>query len=468
MAEEDDVGVDPDDPPQPEPVDAGVQGVVGLGVGQVVGGVVLPHGGHIRPHPHRVEQPDGGHDERPGAQEEGLLPGGVAHEPQPGAVGLLPVDLAVPVAGDGGGVDEVELEVAEAPPVDDLGDELAHVGLGGGVGRVQRVVVAAPVGAGHGQSAVGVVDEHLRVVAHGPRAGQGDEGRHPQARLHAGLPDPTRGGLHPVAEALAGLPVADRDLPAVVDLKRLEAQLGDLRDLALEGLLRDALVVGVPGAPHALRLDRPGPQALAELARVAGHDGGGRAGQDHPARRVAGLGEGLQDRGVGAQPRRAPVQAAHEQRPGGVLQDRHPGRVVAGRVVPGGVVGGPTALLVGDAHGRLAQAAPARRRPGVLAGAVELAVAHVVQEGQVGGLDVDRAGGAAGTVLGGHRAIAGQGDAPPGQGDVVNHALSSAPACPARGSGPPRGTGTARLALYVLPTVQTDIFFKDDAEPRRL
>ncbi|EGV12910.1 hypothetical protein HMPREF9058_0277 [Actinomyces sp. oral taxon 175 str. F0384] len=50
---------------------------------------------------------------------------------------------------------------------------------------------------------------------------------------------------------------------------------------------------------------------------------------------------------------------------------------------------------------------------------------------------------------------------------MVNHALSSAPACPARGSGPPRGTGTARLALYVLPTVQTDIFFKDDAEPRR-
>ena len=301
------------------------------------------------------------------------------------------------------------------------------------MGRVQRVVVAAPVGAGHGQSAVGVVDEHLRVVAHRPGTRQGDEGRHPQARLHAGLPDPGRGGLHAVAEALASLPVADRDLPAVVDLKRGEAQFGDLRDLALESLLRDALVVGVPGAPHALRLDRPGPQALAELARVAGHDGGGRAGQDHPARRVAGLGEGLQDRGVGAHPRRAPVQAAHEQRPGGVLQNRHPGGVVADGVVPGVVVGGPTALLIGDTHRRLAQAAPARRRPGVLAGAVELAVAHIVQEGQVGGLDVDRAGGATSPVLGGHRAVAGQGDAAPGQGDVVNHALSSNPACPPTG-----------------------------------
>ncbi|BDG00318.1 hypothetical protein AoKodu_26180 [Actinomyces oris K20] len=85
----------------------------------------------------------------------------------------------------------------------------------------------------------------------------------------------------------------------------------------------------------------------------------------------------------------------------------------------------------------------------------------------MGGLDVDRAGGPAGPVLRGHRAVAGQGDAAPGQGDVVNHALSSAPACPARGSSPSRGTGTARLALYVLPTVQTDIFFTDDAEPRR-
>ena len=296
------------------------------------------------------------------------------------------------------------------------------------MGRVQRVVVGAPVGAGHGQPAVGVVDEHLRVVAHRPGAGQGDEGRHPQARLHAGLADPGGGGLHAVAEALAGLPVADRDLPAVVDLEGLEAQLGDLRDLALEGLLRDALVVGVPGAPHALRLNGPAAQALAELARVAGHDGGGRTGQDHPARRIAGLGEGLQDRGVGTHPRRAPVQTAHEQRPGGVLQDRHPGRVVADRVVPGVVVGGPTALLARDAHRRLAQTAPSRRRPGVLAGAVELAVAHVVQEGQVRGLHVDRAGGAAGPVLGGHRAVAGQGDAAPGQGDVVNHALSSNPA----------------------------------------
>ncbi len=340
------------------------------------------------------------------------------------------------VAGDGGGVDEVELEVAEAPPVDDLGDELAHVGLGGGVGRVQRVVVAAPVGAGHGQAAVGVVDEHLRVVAHRPRARQGDEGRHPQTRLHPGLADPGRGGLHAVAEALTGLPLADRDLPAVIDLERGEAQLSDLRDLTLEGLLRDALVVGVPGAPHALGLNGTAAQALAELARVPGHDGGGRAGQDHPARRVTGLGEGLQDRGVGAHPRRAPVQAAHEQRSGGVLQDRHPGGVVAGRVVPGVIVGSPTALLVRDAHRRLAQAAPTRRRPGVLPGAVELAVAHVVQKGQVGGLDVDRAGGAARPVLGGHRAVAGQGDTPPGQGDVVNHALSSDPACPACGRGP--------------------------------
>ena len=312
------------------------------------------------------------------------------------------------------------------------------------------------------------MDEHLRVVAHRPGAGQGDEGRHPQAWLHTGLADPGRGGLHAVAEALARLPVADRGLPAVVDLKRGEAQLGDLRDLELERLLRDALVVGVPGAPHALRRDRPAAQGLAELARVAGHDGGGRTGQDHPAGRIAGLGEGLQNRSVGAQARRAPIQAAHEQRPGGVFQDRHPSRVVAGRIVPGVVVRGPTPLLVRDAHRRFAQAAPARRRPGVLAGAVELAVAHVVQEGQVRGLHVDRTSGTAGPVLGGHRTVAGQGNTAPGQSDVVNHALSSAPACPACGSGPRRDTSTARLALYVVPTVQTDIFFKDDAEPRRL
>ncbi len=207
--------------------------------------------------------------------------------------------------------------------------------LSRGVGQIQGVVVAAPVGAGHGRAPIGLVDEGLGMLGQQPRAGQGDEGRHPQARAHAGPADALGGMRHAAAEAVVGPPVPDGGLPAVIDLQGLEAQGGDLRDLLIEGLLGDALVVGVPGAPHALGPDLAAPQRLPEGSGVVAQHHGGRARQDDPLGGTAGLGEGLQGGLVGAQPRRAPRQAAHEEGAGLVLHHRQPGGVVPHRVVPG-------------------------------------------------------------------------------------------------------------------------------------
>ena len=161
VPEEDDVGVDADDLAQPQSVDAGAQGVEGHGIGRVVGGVVVPHGGGVGADPDGVEEPDRGHHRGAGTEEEGLLARGSADDPDTAPVGVLPVDLLVAATGNRRGVDEVQLEVAEAPLVNGPRDRLMHDVARLGPGQVQGMVGGAPVGAGHSRGAVGTGHEEL-------------------------------------------------------------------------------------------------------------------------------------------------------------------------------------------------------------------------------------------------------------------------------------------------------------------
>ena len=160
--------------------------------------------------PHRVDQPDAGQERRAAADQVDVGSDRLADQRQPDAVRRDRVDVVVPAARDGAGVEEVELEVVDAQvdqPLQVASEQVADAG----VGQVEARQLLAPVAAGRPDQPVGVLAGQRRVRADQER-GQPDAG--PAA---GGADRVDDGGQRPEPLGL-GQPLAQAGAPAVVDL----------------------------------------------------------------------------------------------------------------------------------------------------------------------------------------------------------------------------------------------------------
>jgi hypothetical protein len=197
---------------------------------------------------------------------------------------------------------------------------------------------------------------------------------------HPGGGDPFGQGPHAGGELVVGQPVPHGPLPAVVDLDDVEPQTGEAGDVLVQHLFGDALVVGVPRAPHVAGAPVAAAQPRGQLLGVVCEDLLLRAVGEEPGGSVflAPADEGVL---VGGQAGGAQPEGAQQQHPAvGALQRGHGRGVVPGRIVPDGVVGGQAPFGLGDPQRGLAEAAPSARAPGVLTVAVEQGVAETVQD----------------------------------------------------------------------------------------
>lgn len=109
--------------------------------------VLFPPGGDIGADPHPVEHPERRDHRRPAGQQIHVFASDLAHELDPAAVGLLAAAVHVPPAGQGGGVEEVELQVV-VPPIDGIADHSGDVVASSRMREVEGVEATAPVDAG--------------------------------------------------------------------------------------------------------------------------------------------------------------------------------------------------------------------------------------------------------------------------------------------------------------------------------
>ena len=165
---------------------------------------------------------------------------------------------------------------------DGRGDRVADELLRHWVRDVERIALPAPVAAGE-ERVSRVVPGEQRPV-HGEQVGVRacEEWCDPQPWLESVVAAPRRELGQAGRKAIIGLPVADRLLPAVVDLEDVERQPPETAEHVDQTLFVDAAVEGIPAAPNPRATGGACPEPIGEQVAITGEDLGLRSRRDEP------------------------------------------------------------------------------------------------------------------------------------------------------------------------------------------
>ena len=203
---------------------ARVEGSVSSIPGIRTAGSARQLGRDVGPDPHAVHDAHRRAEGTAAAEQEGPLAGAGAHRVEPGAQPLRAAEPGIEGVGlQGGGVEEVELQVVEAqrPQLAEDGLEMrAHLGparvehVDGGVAAPGRMQQPA-------QPALSAAQQPLAVLREETALRDDAEGRGPDPRDESGRADLRRERRQAARKPRVRLqPIADRALVAVVDLDR--------------------------------------------------------------------------------------------------------------------------------------------------------------------------------------------------------------------------------------------------------